>query len=144
MGEVFVRQFYQHPRCETDMKRCALAAVLLALTGCGTVQNLQRDLPTGATVYGGVDIATARFAPGSQNDGFGLALLWPVYAADVAASAVGDTLALPLTVWAEVIRSINAFYFPPDKPPSNAWRQFWFDDQESVAGEKPPAVLRRE
>ena len=102
------------------MKRVlAIGALLLALTGCGTVKNLAHDSRTGPAVYGGVEIAADRFTPGSQNEGFALAFMWPAYAADVGLSAVGDTLTLPLALAIQITNDINAYYFPPERSPES-------------------------
>jgi uncharacterized protein YceK len=129
------------------MKRVVAIGVLilaLAPTGCGTVANFRNGVEN-ATPYGGVEIAVERFKPGQKNCAAPTALAWPVYAVDVAGSAVADTLTLPITVPLGVVRavndSINAYYFPPEKPSEaqNAWRQFWFNDRpESDIPATPP------
>ena len=114
------------------MKRVlAIGALACALTGCGTVQNFSSPSRPGPTVYGGVEIAAERFTPGSQNDGFALAFMWPAYVADVGASAVGDTLTLPITV----ALALWLFYHAEEvgTTTQNPWRQFWDHDQ-------PPAT----
>jgi hypothetical protein len=124
------------------MKRCALAVALLALTGCGTVQNFTQTAPADATVYGGGELAAAHFNIAKPLDGVTLALFWPVYGTDVVCSAVGDTLTLPVTIPLQVVRAINAHYFPPDKPQSNTWREFWFNDPNAAnlpEAQTPPA-----
>jgi hypothetical protein len=54
----------------------------------------------------------------------------PLCLPDIALSAVGDTLTLPITLAAEVYRSIHAYYFPEKKPASNEWRKFWFNEPQ--------------
>ena len=113
------------------MKRVlAIGALLLALTGCGTVQNFQRESPARPTPYGGVDIAADRYKTHPEIPG---ALIYSdaACAADVALSAVGDTLTLPITLTLEAwhIGSVLwylAFEYDNTPPPSNPWHEFWF------------------
>ncbi len=90
----------------------AIGALLIALSGCGTVQNFRREPATEATVYGGVEIAAGRF----NEDPIAVALLWPFWAADVVLSAAGDTLTLPFAISLAITKGINDYYFPPKVP----------------------------
>ncbi len=116
------------------MKRVlAFGALLLTVTGCGTMANFQRESLADATPYGGVKIAAEQFRPAPQysglptNCGVPPVLGWPFFAADVVGSAVADTLTLPVTVplflW-QINKSLAE-----QNPPTNEWRQFWFKDQ---------------
>jgi uncharacterized protein YceK len=116
----------------------AIGALLLALTGCGTVQNFERDGVSGATPYGGVSIATHRYRAKPQ-DGGGIKIDFPdsLCAADVALSAVGDTLTLPVTASLSAWRFGErlwylAFYYDNTPPRSNTWREFWFNEPNAV------------
>ena len=106
------------------LRLTAAAALVAAMSaGCGTVQNFAGSSGKGPGVYGGVALATDRLSPGSQNDGLALAVMWPVYAADVALSAVGDTLTLPITLPLVVARSLNESirdYYSKDRTPKDA------------------------
>jgi uncharacterized protein YceK len=114
----------------------AIGALVSALTGCGTVSNLRRGPVTDATPYGGVEIAVEQCRPKRQSGDFiRVDFPAPLDVMDVALSAVGDTITLPVTLVAAVGRSINAYYFPPDEPKPNAWREFWSGD-----GPPPPRV----
>jgi uncharacterized protein YceK len=118
------------------MKRVlAIGALLIALTGCGTVQNFQRESPSKPTPYGGVEIAVDRFSPSSQGHGIWLMAAWPAVVADVGLSAVGDTLTLPITVTLVVWRVVNiALFYDNTSPPSNPWRGFWFNETGTASG----------
>ena len=86
------------------MKRVlAIGMLLLALTGCGTVQNFTDGWERKTRPYGGVKIAAAQFS----GDLVAIAMMWPFYAADVVFSAVGDTATLPVTVPLAVANAIN-------------------------------------
>jgi uncharacterized protein YceK len=88
------------------------AAVVFALTGCGTLSNLQEkpsmffprnaDVPPNR-IYGGVRIS-AEEGWKDLTDGGGV--VWGGYRwlGDVPLSAVGDTLTLPVTVRAALAR----------------------------------------
>jgi uncharacterized protein YceK len=92
------------------MKRCVMAGVDLVAAicaGCGTVQNLTPANGEWAPleVYGGVkrSVDTANIW---SLSGSGAAEHSPLFAADVALSAVGDTITLPITGTAWVARYI--------------------------------------
>lgn len=112
------------------MKRCVTAGVALlaaACAGCGTMENFARPEDGGRRpleVYGGVnrsvnnvkavigaDLVEAAYVP----------FLIPFLIPDIAMSAVGDTLTLPLTLPVAGVRAINTgirdYYFPKEKPP---------------------------
>jgi uncharacterized protein YceK len=94
----------------------------LALTGCGTVGNLRE--PRNARVYGGVGIAIDDFRTAQEGRTLLPWLVWPLRVLDVAASAVGDTLTLPVSAVAELNRIANS------EPPVSAeekqyWQRFW-------------------
>jgi uncharacterized protein YceK len=115
------------------MKRVfAIAVLVCALTGCGTVQNFERGgSVSNAVPYGGVEIAAERQKAGPHGGDFtqfDSQQEWRS-AADVAGSVVGDTLTLPLTIAFQVAHDINECYFTSEKPQSNTWREFWFNDQ---------------
>ena len=114
----------------------ALAATF-ALSGCGTIGNLAGNesvasymldpinrLSPEARIYGGVagDVSVWELMPGTRPGSY----LWPLGAVlasftmlDLPLSAVGDTLTLPLTAYAEWKR-LNADAKPPsDSPPDD-------------------------
>jgi hypothetical protein len=118
----------------------AIGALLLAVTGCGTMGNFTRESPLDATPYGGVEIAVdwTKTRPRIPD-----VLLYSdsLAATNVALSAVGDTLTLPITLplaaWRVTERlwylaffyndfderqrstaaGINDYYFPPNAAP---------------------------
>jgi hypothetical protein len=121
----------------------AIGPLLFALTGCGTGQNLKCGVFAGATPYGGVEIAVDRYKSTPHNGDFTrLDVPQALRAADVALSAVGDTLTLPITgsvaVW-RAGQALRTFYHAEDNSATvpNAWREFWFNDQPSRPA--PPA-----
>lgn len=118
----------------------AIAALAFALTGCGTARNFQREATTDATVYGGVKIAADGFTPGSDMAATWLKYMWPLVAADVVFSAVGDTLTLPVTVplatWRVGSRLWRLANYNNTDPPRNEWRRFWFNDESGPAPER--------
>jgi hypothetical protein len=107
------------------MKRVLVISVLLlafAQTGCGTVKNFQRESFADAKPYGGVEIAAAQF----NEDPIAVALMWPFWTADVVLSAIGDTVALPVTVPLYAWQVNNSL--AEQNPPTTDWRQFWYKD----------------
>lgn len=118
------------------MKRVlAIGALLCALTGCGTVSNFQRDRITDATPYGGVKIAASGFNP-SESDYVAIDLPPALCATDVALSAIGDTVTLPVTISLTAWRFLSGLWelSRPEEPRSmnNQWREFWFNEQSSA------------
>jgi|GEM_PF-1937688 len=112
-----------------------IGGLALALCGCGTVQNLSRESPTESTVYGGVNIAAARFSPNTEKDDWSdQPLMLPVYAADVVLSAIGDTLTLPVTV-GEMFLTPNTNDDPgvAKTPKPSLWHRF-------IYGEEPQSL----
>jgi uncharacterized protein YceK len=116
------------------MGRVFSFAVALALTGCGTASNLipKDGRPPPLEVYGGVSqsVETLRTACGDLVS----VPYAPFLVPDVALSAIGDTITLPITLVAAVHRSIIAYYLP-EEPTSNGWRKFWFNEPQP---EPPP------
>ncbi|MBN9120822.1 MAG: hypothetical protein J0I06_17010 [Planctomycetes bacterium] len=120
------------------MKRVlAIGSLLSALVGCGTAANFARESPSHATPYGGVQIAVDRF---EAPPGIPGALIYSdsARAADVVFSAVGDTLTLPIAVALVAWRACDlALHYDNTPPRSNAWREFWFGEQESLSPAAP-------
>jgi uncharacterized protein YceK len=112
----------------------AIGVLLLALTGCGTAQNFTEGYERKTRPYGGARIAAARF----NDDPLAIALMSPLWTADLGLSVVGDTLTLPVTVPLSFANAVHDYYFPPDEPGANEWRRFWGDHALPVR-EKPPA-----
>lgn len=114
------------------MRRVAPAVAILVagLTGCGTVENFTTGWQGRTKPYGGVNLAAGHIK--DDDPAFALPLTLPIHAADVGLSAIGDTLTLPVTLPIALVHaiqdSINNYYFPPDEPPSDGWRRFWFSD----------------
>jgi uncharacterized protein YceK len=104
------------------MKRGGVALSLLALAGCGTVQNFSRPEDGGQRplqVYGGVTYSVDTVKKLVSSDLVEAA--WaPIFAPDVVLSAIGDTLTLPVTASAAAARAIadgiRDYYFPKEKP----------------------------
>jgi uncharacterized protein YceK len=97
------------------MKRVlAIGALLLALTGCGTVENFTGRSHGYARPYGGTQIAVDRF---STPDDAELATKLPLWAADLPLSFVGDTLTLPITLTLIAWRACNLALFYDNTPP---------------------------
>jgi uncharacterized protein YceK len=99
-----------------------LGLLALALTGCGTVGNLRE--PRDAQVYGGVGIAIDDFRTSHEGRTVLPWLVWPLRALDVPLSAIGDTVTLPVAVFAELNRLSDS------EPRLSAeekrrWREFW-------------------
>ena len=113
----------------------AIGALACALTGCGTMGNFQRESLTQATPYGGVRIAADGFTPDAADF---VAIDYPrvLCAADVALSAVGDTLTLPvtlsLTAWRVGTRVWALAHYDNTPPANNAWREFGFDGRNAA------------
>ena len=128
------------------MNRCGTAGVALVVTlcaGCGTMENFARPEdggPRPMEVYGGVTR--------SAENVKGLFSGEPIAAAislflvpDIALSAIGDTITLPVTVPIAITRavddSINDYYFPEKKPaPQN--RESQVLDAQSLTPPSPP------
>lgn len=87
----------------------AFGVLACALAGCGTVANLY-SLSGNREVYGGVQHAADDVREmARRDDGVPCPwLVWPLLAADLSLSAVGDTLTLPFTVAATIARRIQA------------------------------------
>ena len=120
------------------MGRAISFALVLALTGCGTIQNLSRPedgAPRPMKVYGGLSQSWGMFREAFIDPE--AVILSPLCLPDVALSAVGDTLTLPITLAAAVQRSVTAYYLPAEKPGPNEWRKFWFNEPQPSAGERP-------
>jgi uncharacterized protein YceK len=120
------------------MKRVfAIGALVCALTGCGTVQNLERGPLSTAVPYGGVEIAAAQLKAKPAGGDF-VRMDFPEWlcAADVVFSAVGDTLALPVIIPFQIVHDINVNYFSGEvnPPAGSGWREFWFSEAQ------PPPV----
>lgn len=106
------------------MRRIAVSLALAGLTGCGTAHNFypQDGGERPLKVYGGVKKATDDLKE-ATGDGVAAALLcvlWPLPVANVALSAIGDTVTLPVTVWAEAGRAISEpvkYHAAPANPP---------------------------
>lgn len=110
------------------MKRVLLVAAL-ACSGCGTVSNFKDGYKKETRPYGGVRIATESLG---NEDPIMVGFLWPAILSDIALSAIGDTLTLPITASIAVARGvhkgINDHYFPPERgDQTNKWREFWFE-----------------
>jgi uncharacterized protein YceK len=83
--------------------------MLSTLSGCGTVLNLwtPRPLSGGVEAYGGVkaDLQIAREQENAKVDGPVKQAIWRTWTAfwylDIPASAVADTITLPLTIPAQ-------------------------------------------
>ena len=99
----------------------SLAVVTAALSsGCGTVANTVWLIPEegGKKVYGGVkaDIEMVHdcSVEACQSEDFGGRMAWTgkaiAMAIDVAFSALGDTLTLPITIPASIDGPIDDFY----------------------------------
>ena len=112
------------------MKRVlAIGVLLLALTGCGTVENFNRGGISEATPYGGVEVAVVPFKPGLKNCGFPPVVGLPFYTGDVVLSAIGDTVTLPVFAWRAGRQWWDlAFHYDEPLPQQNEWRQFWYND----------------
>jgi uncharacterized protein YceK len=86
--------------------------------GCGTVQNFTEGWHGRTEPYGGVDIVRDRFR---EADDVKTALFFPFWTSDLALSAIGDTLALPVTLpiafTNAMCDSIRDYYFPKDRAP---------------------------
>src|SRR5262249_34868183 len=78
-------------------------------------------------VYGGVARSVQTLKTDSKDSGRVVTSASPLYASDVALSAVGDTLTLPITVAVAVARGINS-YHSEKKPPADESRP-WKKDQ---------------
>ncbi|MBP3958138.1 YceK/YidQ family lipoprotein [Gemmata sp. G18] len=91
----------------------AIAALAFVLAGCGTVENFTRGYKGQTKPYGGVQIAANRF----NEDPIAVALMLPFWTTDLGLSAVGDTVALPVTVSLAIVRGISDYYFPKDETP---------------------------
>ncbi|MBX9584714.1 MAG: YceK/YidQ family lipoprotein [Gemmataceae bacterium] len=97
------------------MRPDRLAAVLLVglIAGCGTLKN-HTDGWKGRTVpYGGVRIAADEFVNLYDVEGANALVLWPLWAADIGLSAVGDTLTLPLAWAALAGHGFRDAFLPP-------------------------------
>lgn len=105
----------------------AFGALACALTGCGTVNNFHGSWQN-SRPYGGVDLALDDIEQSKQGTVVLPWLVWPMIVSNVPLSAVGDTVTLPVTLTAEAVRAINAYYFPPEPQP-NLWREFWYNEQ---------------
>lgn len=123
------------------MKRVfAIGALVCALTGCGTVWNFTEGYKGETKPYGGVKIAATNFS----DDLVAVAMMWPVYAADVASSAVADTVTLPVTLSLVAWRQATGWYellFHYNEPPDQQkWREFWYGDQPQPQKPAPERV----
>jgi uncharacterized protein YceK len=106
-----------------------LLVAALACSGCGTVSNFKDGYKKETRPYGGVRIAAESFG---NEDPITVGLLWPALVSDIALSAVGDTVTLPVTASIAVARGvrkgINDYYFPPERgTQTTKWREFWFE-----------------
>jgi uncharacterized protein YceK len=102
---------------------CAVFVLSLALTGCGTVGNLRE--PRNAQVYGGVAYSVAMMKLAEvDSDGRLPGVERAVLALDVAASAVGDTVTLPVAAVAELNRMSDSEP-PPSPEEKQYWQRFW-------------------
>lgn len=122
------------------MKRVCAVGVLLAFTGCGTVKNLTDGHDGQMQPYGGVKIAAAPLNLRHKGEWMGPPILWQFNLVDVAASAVGDTLALPVTMPLAAWRVGSrlwylANYNNPNPPPDEqkAWPKVGLNDQPAPA-----------
>ncbi len=102
-----------------------LGVVAFAFTGCGTVENFTRQEDAGTRpleVYGGVSRSVE--AVKSNNDA-------ALRASDVAFSAIGDTLTLPITLSAAIARVIDAHHRPEQQQPASEVHPWNEGDQPS-------------
>jgi uncharacterized protein YceK len=107
--------------------------VVLLCSGCGTMNNLtSSNSPTSEgeiskpppRIYGGVRGEWSELRAMRFDDVYCMNLIFvPLYLVDHPLSAIGDTLTLPYTVAAEVARSINAYYCPPQPAKSDTARE---------------------
>jgi uncharacterized protein YceK len=101
---------------------CGVVTLALVLTGCGTVGNLRA--PCDSQVYGGVGIALDDFRTAREGQTVLPWLVWPLRVLDVPLSAIGDTVTLPVAVFAELNRRSNSEP-PVSTEEKNYWREFW-------------------
>lgn len=87
----------------------AMGVVVFALTGCGTVGNFT-DRSAYPQIYGGVDLAVKGIKNESRDVEF--LVTWPFQVADVALSAVADTLTLPIAIPLAIHGGYMDYYFP--------------------------------
>ena len=116
----------------------AIGALALALTGCGTAQNFRRESPLDAEPYGGVKIASERLG----DEVVAASETWPLRAADVALSAAGDTVTLPVTAslktWRIGQRLVYVCCFYDNAPPArDERRKSRFDDPPAPDEQSP-------
>jgi uncharacterized protein YceK len=118
-----------------------LVAVLApAAGGCGTAANTLwlDDFEGGQKVYGGVGVDATMFASAVADcDGKGPALstAWALFfAADMPLSAVADTVTLPYTITATLMRPAT-----PDPQPRTPEGKLW---NPQSAGATPDALPR--
>lgn len=131
----------------------ALMVLAFAPAGCGTMENFgvpRRFVspePPPLEVYGGVSRSAAAVKESLAGGDLVDAPYAPLFAVDVALSAVGDTLTLPFTLAATVSRSIDAYYGlsrPEDDATRNAWRRFWFDERPPEPERIRGGIIERE
>jgi len=126
------------------MRTLTLGLLTLALTGCGTVQNFTGNSADGRPpleVYGGVKRSLETWDPESDCHAAAPVSSSARHAANVAGSAVADTVTLPITATVQTYRVASRccamglwLLFVGDvNPPSNKWREFWFDEQPAQA-----------
>jgi uncharacterized protein YceK len=91
--------------------------LVVSCAGCGTVGNFTEGWQGRTKPYGGVKIAVNGIA---EEHDVALTYTWPFRMADVALSAIGDTLMLPVTLPIAGIHAINDgirdYHLPKEKP----------------------------
>jgi uncharacterized protein YceK len=122
--------------------RLLLLAVVVTLSGCGTIVNdcyyLRQE--GGGQVYGGVKVdaevagekAIEAVRPGDVTERLRAGVAALALAADLPLSLVGDTLSLPWTLGLTLGR---AFIDDPSFPPDPEWVHFWdIDGPQDLPG----------